>query len=582
MIGRGLWCLLGVVLVLVMSAPPAFASFGFQSFDSTITNEDGSPAVQAGSHPFAVTTGFKFNTRPGFEDDPVPDGDVKDIEVELPAGVVGDPTATPKCTIRQFNTPNQQESGGLSGANCPNDSQIGVAQVEITPTDEGLPHPLAFGIYNLVAPPGVPAEFGINPNSVPVLLIPKVRTGSDYGVTVVSKHTSQAQRIFGVKTTFWGVPSASSHEGFRGECLGSLGEPFGGESQKCPVEATGKPFLRLPTYCPSGSLRTAIYADSWQDPVANVELEGVKAEAFNHDAEGHPVGITGCERLDFSPTVSAQPDTKAASSPTGMSVEVSLPQNENPTGLAEADLKKAEVSLPSGMSVSPSAANELQGCSEEQIALNSAAPAQCPDASKVGVVEIETPLLESKLEGSVYVAQPNQNKFHSLLALYVVAEGSGVVIKLAGEVHADPATGQLTTTFDNNPQQPFSHLLLKFFGGPRAALMTPRKCGTFNATGALTPWSRDLPAVFSEPIAITTNCGGGFAPSLVAGTVSNQAGGFSPYARSRSHAPTRTRASSSSACARLPACSECSPRCSSAPNRRSPSRRVRRPARSGT
>ncbi len=117
------------------------------------------------------------------------------------------------------------------------------------------------------------------------------------------------------------------------------------------------------------------------------------------------------------------------------------------------------------------------GRPEGEIALHSAEPVLCPNASKVGTVEIETPLLETPLDGSVYVATPYENPFKGLLALYVVAEGSGVLVKLAGEAHADPSTGQLTTQFANNPQQPFSHLKLRLFGGSRAALMTPQACG---------------------------------------------------------------------------------------------------------
>ncbi len=544
-IGGGAACLLALCLALPVFAPSAQASFGFQSnsFESTILNEDGSPAVQAGSHPFAVTTGFKFKRKTGVSGEPVTDGDAKDIEVKLPAGLIGDPSATPKCSIPQFHTHDLHIAFGLSGASCPDDSEVGVAEVEVTPSgrSEFLAH-LTLGIYNLVAPPGVPAEFGLNPLGIAIVLTPKLRTGGDYGVTVASKNTSQAQWVFGVKTTFWGHPSSPSHDGERGECLGSEGETHY-EGRSCPVEAAPKPFLRLPTSCPGGSLMTAIYADSWQNPVQSVELEGVHEVAFNHDHEGHPVGVTGCERLDFSPTVSARPDTEAASSPTGMSVDVSLPQNETANGLAESDLRKAVVTLPAGMAASPSGANELAGCSDTfepateteparpggQIALHSDEAVRCPDASKVGTVEIDTPLLETPLEGSVYLAKQTENPFESLLALYVVAEGSGVTIKLAGKVDVNPTTGQLTTTFDDNPQAPFSHLRLKFFGGPRAALMTPHRCGAYNVSGAFTPWSRELPVAFSEPIAISANCGGGFAPSFVAGSVSNQAGSFSPF-----------------------------------------------------
>ncbi|HEV3072591.1 MAG TPA: hypothetical protein VGY76_14325 [Solirubrobacteraceae bacterium] len=531
---RSIVCVSTCTVVFVTVVGSASGSFGLQagSFENLFLNEGNVPAVQAGAHPVAVTTSFKFNRKEGLGGGVIPDEDVKDIEVELPVGLVGNPGATPKCTYEKFTKFSDRELH----VSCPNDSQVGVAVVEL---GIGGIEPFSFGIYNLVAPPGVPAEFALSALGVPVLLTPRVRTGSDYGVTVVSKNTNQGLRLYGVKTTFWGVPSDPSHDGERGKCLGILGRHFAlGEEHPCPVESNGPPFLTLPTNCQTSPLATTIYTDSWQHPVPfalNLEEafrlgrpEVIHEVAFNHDGEGHPLGVTGCDHLDFSPTVGITPSTSAAGSPTGLSADISLPQNETHNGLAEADLKKAVVSLPAEMTVSPSAANGREGCSEEQIALRSMLPAHCPDASKVGTVEIETPLLEHNLEGSVFLAQPNANEFHSLLALYLVAEGSGVVIKLAGEVHADPVTGQLTTTFDNNPQQPFSHLRLKFFNGPRAALMTPRRCGSYAATGALTPWSGEMPATFFAPFAIETGCGGGFSPSMVAGTIGNQAGGFSP------------------------------------------------------
>jgi hypothetical protein len=532
------------VAIGVISTTAASAAFGFQagSFANTFLNEDGTPDVQAGSHPFALSTSFKFNTTIGASGEPIPDDSVKDIEVQLPAGVVGNATATPRCSIALFHTPNTGEAFGLSGASCPNDTQVGVAQVEITPSGEGEPVPLTLGIYNLVAPPGVPAEFGFNPIGVAVVLAPTIRTGTDYGVTVSSRNTNQTLRIFGAKTTFWGVPAAASHNGERGECLGGLGETYAlGAEHPCPVEIAPTPFLTLPTSCQAAPLTSTIYADSWENPVQGSELVGLspplvaRAEAFNHDSEGHPAGVAGCEHLDFSPTANVAPTTAAAGSPAGLSAEISLPQNEAPNGLAEADLKQAVVALPAGMSVSPAAANGLEACTEEEIALRSATPASCPNASKVGTVEIETPLLEHPLTGAVYLAQQEHNPFASLLALYVLAEGSGVVVKLAGEVHADPTTGQLTTTFAGNPpfagtpQQPFSHLRLTLFSGPRAALMTPLRCGTYGVMGMLSPWSGEAPVAFSSPFTISSDCGGAFSPSLVAGTTSNQAGGFSPF-----------------------------------------------------
>ncbi|HEY7961338.1 MAG TPA: hypothetical protein VID29_05395 [Solirubrobacteraceae bacterium] len=184
------------------------------------------------------------------------------------------------------------------------------------------------------------------------------------------------------------------------------------------------------------------------------------------------------------------------------------------------------------MSIDPSAADGLQACSPAQIGLNDSNEPSCPDASKIGTVEIDTPLLPDPLQGAVYLAQQGNNPFGSLLALYVTAEGDGALLKLAGHVVADPVTGQLTTTFDDNPQLPFSELKLSFFGGPRAPLATPESCGTFTTSGDLMPWSAPFSGpdtLLTDSFSIDTGCVGGFAPSFAAGSTGTQAGGFTSF-----------------------------------------------------
>jgi hypothetical protein len=528
--------MVALIAATTMAATPAFASFGFQKVENTIVNQDGSPDIQAGSHPFAVKTTFKLNEKVAPDGVPIPDGDLKDLHVKLSPGFVGNATIVPKCSIEQFNTPSQHLAGGLSGASCPQATQIGVARVELNPSEAARPPGSGyFGVYNLVPPPGVPAAFGFNPLGLAVVLAAKVRTGEDYGVTVGTDNNSQAVRVYGVTTTLWGVPYEHSHDSQRGECLGVNGSSLG----ECPVDQAPQPFLRMPTSCSPAPLTATFYADSWQSPVQSLESEGLKAEAFNQDSLGNPVGVAGCELLDFSPKINAQPETSAAGSPSGLNFELSLPQSQSPAGLAESDLRNAVFTLPAGMSASPSAADGLGACTGTpelnrpggEIALESSEPAQCPNSSKVGSVKIETPLLETPVEGSVYLAQPHLNKFNSLLALYIVAEANGVLIKLAAHIEADPLTGQLTTVVENNPQLPFSNLKLHFFGGPRAALMTPQVCGAYHAKSLLTPWSSptDTPVSIESSFNITTNCGGGFSPAMSAGTTSNQAGAFSPF-----------------------------------------------------
>jgi hypothetical protein len=513
----------------VSGSDPGFGLSGHGGFDGLITSADGSVDTQAGSHPYAFTTSFLFNTinDPTFPGQLIPaGGQVRDIRTALPPGLVGNPNAVPQCAPQQFYT-----NGGAApnGNACPADTALGFADLLSDGGTGGESQHVP--IYNLQPPKGTPALFGFSYQNLRGTLSASVRTGSDYGVTIDSLEISQALALTGISVTFWGVPADPSHDGVRGGCLVEL---TGGSRGSCPSGLALKPFLTLPTSC-TGPTQTTATLDSWDTPG-----DFLSGGFTSHDLDGNPVGLEGCNRLDFSPTVSVQPDTTAASTPAGLDMHVQVPQNENPSGLAEADLKQLTLALPAGISVNPASAGGLAACSEAQIGFERFDPAtqtdlftpgaaSCPDASKIGSAEIITPLLPDPLKGSIYLAQQNANPFGSLLALYLVAEGDGVLIKLAGHVEANPATGQLTTTFDNNPQQPFSELKVQLFGGPRAALVTPAGCGSYTASTSLTPWSSEVPAPQANEFPISSGCGGGFSPSFSAGTQSNAAGGYSPF-----------------------------------------------------
>ncbi len=109
--------------------------------------------------------------------------------------------------------------------------------------------------------------------------------------------------------------------------------------------------------------------------------------------------ITGCESLAFSPAISIAPTAGEADASTGVNTEVGMPDGESSSGLGESTLKNTVVRLPTGLSLSPSAANGLQACSQEQFGLHDAEKPSCPDASKIGTVVIKTPLLPDPLEG---------------------------------------------------------------------------------------------------------------------------------------------------------------------------------------
>jgi hypothetical protein len=530
---KRLTALLAVLVFSLVSAAPAMASFGFKTLGLSV-NEAGSapdvlgpPAVRAGSHPFSMTAGFTLNDTTNSLDEPTPAGNPKTIETFLPAGLVGDPNATPKCTPQQLSTPTAE---GLPS--CPNDSAVGVVALEVGAGSESR---LTYfpAVFNMVPPAGVTAQFGFSfLGLLPIVFSATAEPGGPqseggYVLKATFEGVSQALVLYGAKLTLWGVPADPRHDLERGECAG----PPGRAPRECKSDAPLKPLLTLPTSC-GGPLSMTFRAVSWQEP-NSAPIEG---EAIDRNGSGNPVSMTGCDRLDFSPSLTIRPESEAADSPTGLEVNLRLPQDENPQGLAEAHLKEAVVTLPAGLAVNPAAADGLEACTPEEIALNSASAPTCPLASKVGSVEVETPLLEHKLHGSVYVAQQANNPFGTLLALYLVAEGEGVLVKLAGRVDADPLTGQLRTTFSGNlpfqgePQVPFSDLKLHLYGGPRAALTTPATCGSYAPSALLTSWSSALPVSPAiAPFAVGSSCGGGFAPSFAAGTVSNQAGGFSPF-----------------------------------------------------
>jgi hypothetical protein len=210
----------------------------------------------------------------------------------------------------------------------------------------------------------------------------------------------------------------------------------------------------------------------------------------------------------------------------------------SPTGLAESNVRDTTVALPTGVALNPAAADGLMACSEAQVALSVDVFPSCPEASKVGAVEIKTPLLPNALTGAAYLAAQDANPFGSLVALYIVAQDpvSGTLVKVAGEVKPDPVTGQLVSTFKDTPQLPFEDLSLHFFGGSRAPLSTPALCGGYRTEAAIAPWSGNATAEPSSEFQILSGPNGSpcadplpFSPSLTAGTTSIQAGGFSPF-----------------------------------------------------
>jgi hypothetical protein len=514
-----------VALLAMAGAAPAVAATGpieITSFTNALTNQDGTPTTQAGSHPYEMVTNITFGTFASGPNQGQPKQNVKDVVVNLPPGLVGNPNAVPRCSV-----------GDLDAVRCSPDSQVGVLSLSTDAAGDpalGSPYPL----YNMVPPAGEPAEFGADVALVDSFLDVTVRTGTatpsskaepgDYGLTTTSANISAASPIASIVVTLWGTPADPGHDNVR-ECAGF--------TTPCPSTAPLTPLLTLPTTC-AQSLTTTVAADGWQSAG-----DFTRTHYTSIDAGNNVVGVTGCSNLTFNPSLSVQPDTTTADSPTGLDVDIHVPQSpDTESSLATPDLKTAVVTLPTGTVVSASAADGLQACSESQFGWGNASEPTCPNASKIGSAEIDSPIQPDPLVGGIYLAQQNANPFGSLLAIYVAAESDGVLIKLAGHVVPNPVTGQLVTTFNNNPQLPFSDFKLDFFGGARAAVATPENCGTFTATSALTPWNGAGAAAPTDSFAINAGCVSGFSPTFTAGSTSTEAGAFTPFALSLSRSDT--------------------------------------------
>jgi hypothetical protein len=526
--------LVGLVaaLLLVMAgtgtarAALEFDSVGVNLNEPPALNPDGSPMVrgdntfvdpafnrQAGSHP---DVSVFFRVPPGPEVRPVEA--TRDIEVDLPPGFVGNPNGIPTCTPEQLN--------GEGGANCPVESQVGVVEIMVWSTP-GQRNEIPVGLFNISHGPDVPARFGFKYSAVIGLITARVRPG-DYGISSGSLAISQGELVEGARVILWGVPGDPSHDSLRQDHIQYLQAVPSFNAPQLPgywkSVQLKQPFFTMPTSCTDSPVPFTIRGDSWEEPGVFDE------ETVTADEDGTPFTVEGCEKLPFNPSAAARSISREADAPSGLSVDIHVPQPQDPYGYAEAHVRKVKMTLPEGMSVSPSSAKGLGACSQADIGLGTNDPPSCPASSKLGTVEVDTPLLAEPLEGDVILAKQNDNPFNSLLALYIVAKGPGFYLKLPGRIDLDPQTGQLTTTFDNNPQQPFEDLHLKLSGGPRAALVTPPACGNYSAEVEFVSWASDTPVKQSIPMSFDQGCGtGGFNPGLRAGSTSPLGGAFAPF-----------------------------------------------------
>jgi hypothetical protein len=474
---------------------------------------------QAAGHPPIGFTQFIVKNEPPGQ---TPVGQVRTIRVDLPAGLTVNPQATSQCEQADFET---------NPALCPADSNVGTSLVTGS-APLGIPvGPLAATVYNIVPAQGEPARFGFNLGGRNIYLRADVAWENDYheGFTIdVPELPIPDDPIGGL------IPSGlilKNRLVFRG------------------TDGDGT-FITTPTTCfdpaQSGSefvYSTYLRADSYSIPNPTFPFGSTPFESPLPPGE-KPIE---CDNIPFDPWIGTDPHTAQTDSPSGAAVTVSLPEIRDPGKVgrqATSHVRNAQVTLPGGMGLNPSAANGLVACTDAQFGKGTRNPVACPAASKVGTVEVQTPPLPpDSLRGDVYVGQQLSRDPASGNAyrIFVHAESAryGISVRLIGNVAANPVTGQLTTTFANTPQAPFTIFRIDLDDGARAALSSPPTCGPNTTTTVQVPWSGNPPATASDGFTLTSAPGGGacartlagrpFDPGFGAATAGSRAGAFAPF-----------------------------------------------------
>ena len=498
------WVLCGLLLCVAgwaFGAGPASAFSGINAWSDSLSS------TQAGGHP-DVNLHLQFDNHylQNLENVPAPPGtcdcdDARIVDNVFPAGFIGNPHAIPACTLFEL---------GLG--HCPIDSQVG-------DIDFGLgyvamynmqPHPDEAGLVAFIQPLV----------QVPGFIILHARTGSDYGLDATSSPIFHLLPINTLDIHLWGVPADPSHDTARlpspyPDAFGCFNTyPLG-----CypPIASTSppEPYLQNPTTC--GVPLTA-----------GVDLAYYDGSAYHADAPWP--STTGCDQLSFNPSLAAQPTARQTDSPSGFDADLKVPQPLSPTVPSPSEIKSTTVTLPNGFSINPNAADGKTVCTDVQGSFGTEDPANCPETSKVGTVQVDSSALPGPIDGAVYLGEPKPGNRYRI---FLVADGFATHVKLAGSAHLDSQTGQVVLSFDDLPQSPLQEFNIHFFGSERGLLATPEQCGTYTVSTHFVPWDGALPDQTStNSFTIDSGPNGSpcpgpsrdFNPTFSAGSLNNTAG----------------------------------------------------------
>lgn len=500
-VGLTRWVAAAVVTVtafaVTASAQAASPEFGFSKFVSATCNDAEclSPFTQAAGHPPVGLTLFKLNTlnptEPGKE---IPVEAVRNLRVDVPAGLSTNPEAVPECSMADFGKEVAPGSGVFTPSTCAKATELGVNKVVVVvepKAHEFVDLPLEGIVYNLERPYGLPSEFGAaiplealgHPGLYAHTLIEggvswHSETGLDKATTIPS--SGDYHEYFNIRNIGAAPPLLESVLIYKGE----LGEP-------------GSRFLTLPSTCSVAQV-SRIEAESYGGKFASTLFP--------------PAGelkATGCEKPSFAPEIKVTPSTAQPDLPNAVTITVTAPQGESGE-ISPSTMQKAEVTLPEGMTLNPAAAYGLEACTDKQFGKGEAHKVECPAGSQIGTATIVTPTLPEAepLTGNVYVGTPLSSTPSSgeEYRIFIDAESAryGVAVRLIGRMIVNETTGRLKMVLTENPQTPFSEFTIALGGGNHTPLANPLVCGP-TTSAVFFPYTGNGTATDTDPF--TVGCG---------------------------------------------------------------------------
>jgi len=488
---------------------------------------------------------------------------LKTERVDLPPGFTENPISSPQCPQDKFR--NEVEPGKFAPA-CPADTIVGrnetwlvvntagVVPAPSPPFPAGSTLPKGFVIppdpkrgtrvplYNLVPNDGEPARLGFVIAGTRVIeLEGEVAWDSDF------------HEYFTIKLPPPSIPFSSLRS--RLVAFGQSGDGT---------------HITMPTTCFNPNEWPHLYStwfrgESYGEPNPTFP-EG--STAF--EAKLPPgIGPTGCEKVPFDPGVNVNPGTDAVDSPAAATVTTTLPFDpakeggevrvnaEGQTeGVSQSHVRKAEVRLPKGMGLNPSGAQGLAACTDAQFKKGQRVwENECPAASNIGTVEVDSPPLSEPLKGNVYVGTQNSRDPESGEEFRILLEAKNlhedINARLIGNVKANAKTGQLNVVLTDRlvnqfagalpeglPQVPFESIRVSL-DGSKQVLTSPPVCKA-EGTSHFEPWARpgeNKPV--GSSVTLSKDPSGGdcpktmaerkFAPGYKANTDSTKAGAYSPF-----------------------------------------------------